>query len=115
MQALKNNNKLLIISELNKNKIKKFLSKQKNYCCINFEKLNKKSINYEKIVFIINNNLEEIKMLMQKIELLKMNYYINNNKINIIVNKNKRNGISIKILKNILKNYKIMGGKIKCN
>ena len=98
------NNKKLIINKLNNKKI--LNNKLIN---LNFNKINKKIINYEKIIFILNNNLNEIKKINKKIELIKNNYILKNEKINIIIIQNKKNNISIKIIKNIFNNYNILG------
>ena len=113
----KNNNYFNIIKFNNKKILKnKFNKKIKNKKIINnklinlnFNKINKKIINYEKIIFILNNNLNEIKKINKKIELIKNNYILKNEKINIIIIQNKKNNISIKIIKNIFNNYNILG------
>ena len=74
--------------------------------------LNKK-IKYYNLVFLINSNLEEIKKLNKIINLIKIKYFIKNNKINILFIDNK-NSIDLKILKNIFKENKVIG-KINFN
>ena len=63
---------------------------------------------------MINSDLLEIKKVIEKINFIKLKYLINNEKINIIISENKNNSIDIKILKNIFKNYNIIG-KINFN
>ena len=79
---------------------------------MNLKYLNKK-IKYYNLVFLINSNLEEIKKLNKIINLIKIKYFIKNNKINILFIDNK-NSIDLKILKNIFKENKVIG-KINFN
>ena len=79
---------------------------------MNLKYLNKK-IKYYNLVFLINSNLEEIKKLNKIINLIKIKYFIKNNKINILFINNK-NSIDLKILKNIFKKNKVIG-KINFN
>ena len=79
---------------------------------MNLKYLNKK-IKYYNLVFLINSNLEEIKKLNRIINLIKIKYFIKNNKINILFIDNK-NSIDLKILKNIFKENKVIG-KINFN
>ena len=79
---------------------------------MNLKYLNKK-IKYYNLVFLINSNLDEIKKLNKIISLIKIKYFIKNNKINILFIYNK-NSIELKILKNILKENKVIG-KINFN
>lgn len=79
---------------------------------MNLKYLNKK-IKYYDLVFLINSNLEEIKKLNKIINLIKIKYFIKNNKINILFIDNK-NSIDLKILKNIFKENKVIG-KINFN
>ena len=79
---------------------------------MNLKYLNKK-IKYYNLVFLINSNLEEIKKLNKIINLIKIKYFIKNNKINILFIDNK-NSIDLKILKNIFKKNKVIG-KINFN
>lgn len=74
---------------------------------MNLKYLNKK-IKYYNLVFLINSNLEEIKKLNKIINLIKIKYFIKNNKINILFIDNK-NSIDLKILKNIFKENKVIG------
>ena len=79
---------------------------------MNLKYLNKK-IKYYNLVFLINSNLDEIKKLNKIISLIKIKYFIKNNKINILFIDNK-NSIDLKILKNIFKENKVIG-KINFN
>jgi hypothetical protein len=79
---------------------------------LNLKYLNKK-IKYYNLVFLINSNLDEIKKLNKIISLIKIKYFIKNNKINILFIDNK-NSIDLKILKNIFKENKVIG-KINFN
>ena len=79
---------------------------------MNLKYLNKK-IKYYNLVFLINSNLDEIKKLNKIISLIKIKYFIKNNKINILFINNK-NSIDLKILKNIFKKNKVIG-KINFN
>lgn len=79
---------------------------------MNLKYLNKK-IKYYNLVFLINSNLEEIKKLNKIINLIKIKYFIKNNKINILFINNK-NSIDLKILKNIFKKNEVIG-KINFN
>lgn len=79
---------------------------------MNLKYLNKK-IKYYNLVFLINSNLDEIKKLNKIINLIKIKYFIKNNKINILFIDNK-NSIDLKILKNIFKENKVIG-KINFN
>ena len=79
---------------------------------MNLKYLNKK-IKYYNLVFLINSNLDEIKKLNKIISLIKIKYFIKNNKINILFINNK-NSIDLKILKNIFKENKVIG-KINFN
>ena len=79
---------------------------------MNLKYLNKK-IKYYNLVFLINSNLDEIKKLNKIISLIKIKYFIKNNKINILFIDNK-NSIDLKILKNIFKEDKVIG-KINFN
>ena len=79
---------------------------------MNLKYLNKK-IKYYNLIFLINSNLEEIKKLNKIISLIKIKYFIKNNKINILFIDNK-NSIDLKILKNIFKENKVIG-KINFN
>lgn len=74
---------------------------------MNLKYLNKK-IKYYNLVFLINSNLDEIKKLNKIISLIKIKYFIKNNKINILFIDNK-NSIDLKILKNIFKENKVIG------
>ena len=79
---------------------------------MNLKYLNKK-IKYYNLIILINSNLEEIKKLNKIINLIKIKYFIKNNKINILFINNK-NSIDLKILKNIFKKNKVIG-KINFN
>ena len=79
---------------------------------MNLKYLNKK-IKYYNLIILINSNLEEIKKLNKIINLIKIKYFIKNNKINILFINNK-NSIDLKILKNIFKENKVIG-KINFN
>ena len=79
---------------------------------MNLKYLNKK-IKYYNLIILINSNLEEIKKLNKIINLIKIKYFIKNNKINILFIDNK-NSIDLKILKNIFKENKVIG-KINFN
>ena len=79
---------------------------------MNLKYLNKK-LEYSNLVFLINSNLDEIKKLNKIISLIKIKYFIKNNKINILFIDNK-NSIDLKILKNIFKENKVIG-KINFN
>ena len=70
---------------------------------MNLKYLNKK-IKYYNLVFLINSNLDEIKKLNKIISLIKIKYFIKNNKINILFIE----------LKNIFKENKVIG-KINFN
>lgn len=75
---------------------------------------NNKNINIknsEKIIFILEDNFNEIKKYNKIIELIKEKYLLENNKINILFIKSK-NGINFNLLKNTFNKYKILG-KIK--
>ena len=74
---------------------------------MNLKYLNKK-IKYYNLIILINSNLEEIKKLNKIINLIKIKYFIKNNKINILFINNK-NSIDLKILKNIFKKNKVIG------
>jgi len=74
---------------------------------LNYKKINQKIKNYENIIFFVNTDLEEIKNLLKIINLIKSKYLIDNKKINILFLEN--NLINMKILKNIFKNYNILG------
>ena len=114
------NNKIIIISEINFNELKKikkeiinnFLNNKKiEY--LNLIKINNK-IKYSKnIVFILDSDFEKIKEIIKIINLIKIKYLIENKKINILFIE-KNNLIDLKILKNIFKNYNVIG-KIKLN
>ena len=75
------------------------------------EKLNK---NIFKFIFILEINLEKIKLNKKIINQLILNNKINPQKINIIFNKINKYSINKKIAKNIFKEYKIIGN-IKLN
>ena len=70
--------------------------------------------NAEKIIFILELNIEEIKQLNKLINNLILNNLINKNKINILINKYNKNSINYKLIKKIFFNYNIVG-KIKLN
>ena len=109
-----------LINKLKNKKIKNKLNNKLIYYKIEYLNLNKinkqslllrnKKIKYsENIIFLINSNLLEIKKLNEIINLIKLNYYIKNKKINIIFSGNIDNSVDLNILKNIFKNYNILG------
>ena len=100
------------IFKLIKSELKIKLNKNYKIEYLNLKYLNKK-IKYYNLVFLINSNLEEIKKLNKIINLIKIKYFIKNNKINILFIDNK-NSIDLKILKNIFKENKVIG-KINFN
>ena len=100
------------IFKLIKNELKIKLNKNYKLEYLNLKYLNKK-IKYYNLVFLINSNLDEIKKLNKIISLIKIKYFIKNNKINILFIDNK-NSIDLKILKNIFKENKVIG-KINFN
>ena len=113
--------KLLIISEFDFYEFKKIKNELKNKLnhkdflirykieYLDLNKLNKKIKYAKNLIFIVNSDFEEIKKIIKKINLIKIKHLINNKKINFIFIGNK---INLKILKNIFKNYNILG-KIK--
>lgn len=100
------------IFKLIKSELKIKLNKNYKIEYLNLKYLNKK-IKYYNLFFLINSNLEEIKKLNKIINLIKIKYFIKNNKINILFIDNK-NSIDLKILKNIFKENKVIG-KINFN
>ena len=90
-------------------RLKQELEKNKK---INFNKENIQNLdNTEKIIFIIEDRFEEVKKYNKIISFIKEKYLIEDKKINIMFVENKK-GINFGILKNVFKNYKILG-KIK--
>ncbi len=74
-----------------------------------------KKIKYsENIIFLINSDLLEIKKLNEIINLIKLKYLIKDEKINILFSENTANSMNLNILKNIFKNYNVLG-KINFN
>ena len=117
--------KIIIFYKNNKNNIKKIINKlffdfynKYDFILINLNNKNnyKKYFleNAEKIIFILELNIEEIKQLNKLINNLILNNLINKNKINILINKYNKNSIDYKLIKNIFSNYNIIG-KIKLN
>lgn len=70
--------------------------------------------NSEKILFILEANLIEIKKAKNLLKLYKENWKVNNNKIKIIINKYSQNSIDDSVIKDVFKEYTIIG-KIKFN
>ena len=88
---LSNKYDLIIINLNNKNKYEKYF--------LNIS---------EKIIFILDINLNKIKELNNLINNLISKYSINKNKINILLNNYNKNSINYKIIKNIFLNYKVI-------
>lgn len=76
--------------------------KIENYFNVLLEEINK-------IIFLTEANILQIKKTKKYIEEYIKKYKIENEKINIIFNKIKKETLSINIIKNIFKNYKILG------
>ena len=120
---IKNNKeKILIITNLKFNEFKKIknklikLNEKLNLEYLFLNNINKKIKYYENILFLINENILEIKKTKNKIKIINLKYYINNKKIKIIFLENKNNSINLKILKNIFKENSVLGKiKIKKN
>ena len=89
--------------------IEKKLNEKYNLIYININKINSKIKYSKRIIFLINEDINEIKNIMKKINFIKKKYYINNEKINILINKNNKNSINKKILKNIFNDYNFLG------
>ena len=70
--------------------------------------------NSDKIIFLLESNLLEIKKSKQLLDMYENNWNINPEKINIIINKYNKNSIDENIIKNIFNKYKIIG-KINLN
>ena len=106
-----------IIKKLNLSKeiiLKNEIINLKKEIQIKNEELSNKK-NSRKIVFIIDNNLDEIKKYKNIINIIKNNYLINSEKINIVFLETKKS-INFKILKNFFRGYRILGKiKIKNN
>ena len=103
--------KITIISELNKSILKNIFNSKKYYF-YNYFNLNNKIKYSEKIIFIIKNDLDDLKKYIDKINLIKNKYSINLEKMNIIFLEDSRNLINYRILKSVFKDYKVIG-KIK--
>ena len=75
----------------------------------------KNIINYSnKILFLLEANLSEINKSKKLLDMYEKNWNIKKEKINIIINKYNKNSIDDNIIKDIFKEYKILG-KIKLN
>ena len=70
--------------------------------------------NSNKILFLIESNLLEIKKSKNLLNIYENNWNIKKEKINIIINKYNKNSIDENIIKNLFVGYKILG-KIKLN
>ena len=70
--------------------------------------------NSDKILFLLESNLLEINKSKMLLDIYEKNWNVKKEKINIIINKYNKNSIDEKVIKNIFKDYKILG-KIKLN
>ena len=70
--------------------------------------------NSDKILFLLESNLLEINKSKMLLDIYEKNWNVKKEKINIIINKYNKNSIDENIIKNIFKDYKILG-KIKLN
>ena len=118
-EILLKNNTILIIGQKKSGKtliirnLKIFLENKKdiNFKEIRSENLNKIKINnkIEKIIFIIELNLDNIKINKKIINDFILKNKITQEKINIIFNKKNKYSINKKIAENIFKEFKILG------
>jgi MinD-like ATPase involved in chromosome partitioning or flagellar assembly len=65
-----------------------------------------------KIIFAIENNYLNIKKASQFLDVMVKTWGILKSKINLVINKENFNGLSIELIENILEDYKVLG-KIK--
>ena len=105
-----NKNKLLIISQIGVENLKIIKDNLKNNLNDNYKIEYSNNLNkikyYKKIIFILNSNLEEIKILKNKINLVQEKYSLENKKIKILFINDK---IDIYLLKIIFKNFTVLG------
>ena len=66
------------------------------------------------ILFLLEGNISEMKKASNLLKIYRKQWKIENEKINIIINKYNENSVDDKIIKNIFSDYKILG-KIKFN
>lgn len=99
--------KLLKILNNLKNKYDVIIIDTSMECFYDYTKILMK--NSDKIIFLSEANILQIKKSKKLLEIYEKEWDIKKDKINIVFNKNKDDGIDFYILKEIFKNYNIIG------